>query len=307
MSLWSPPGSQVILTSIMALAAKSYSYAQQVTKREATNFYYAFRLLPPSRRNAIYAVYTFSRRADDAVDSVEELQAAPEEAEAKLEQLRALLRGEAPSDPLAPAIEDTIERFGVPLEHFEELIRGMEMDLHNQRYQTFEELYRYCYRAAAAVGLLCIEIFGYQGEPSEHAEALGIAMQLTNILRDISEDMTRGRIYLPLEDLDRFGYSPEELERNELNPAFKSMMKFQVERARSYFDKAEPLFPLIDAETRYCPVLLKRLYTKILDKIENQDYDIFSRRPSLSKFQKIGMLLAAGREARKARRAQPGK
>ena len=97
------------------------------------------------------------------------------------------------------------------------------------------------------------------------------------------------------------------LERNELNPAFKSMMKFQVERARSYFDKAEPLFPLIDAKTRYCPVLLKRLYTKILDKIENQDYDIFSRRPSLSKFQKIGMLLAAGREARKARRARPGK
>jgi len=220
----------------MALAAKSYSYAQQVTKREATNFYYAFRLLPPSRRNAIYAVYTFSRRADDAVDSVEELQTTPEEAEAKLEQLRALLRGEAPDDPLAPAIEDTIERFGVPLQHFEELIRGMEMDLHNHRYQTFEELYRYCYRAAAAVGLLCIEIFGYQGDPSEHAEALGIAMQLTNILRDISEDMTRGRIYLPLEDLDRFGYSPGELERNELNPAFKNMMKFQVERARSYFD-----------------------------------------------------------------------
>ena len=183
----------------------------------------------------------------------------------------------------------------------------MEMDLHNQRYQTFEELYRYCYRAAAAVGLLSIEIFGYQGDPSEHAEALGIAMQLTNILRDISEDITRGRIYLPLEDLDRFGYSPGELERNELNPAFKDLMKFQVERARSYFDKAEPLFPLIDAETRYCPVLLKRLYTKILDKIESQDYDIFSRRPSLSRFQKLGMLLAAGREARKARRAQPGK
>ena len=138
MSLWSPRGSQVILTSIMALAAKSYSYAQQVTKREATNFYYAFRLLPPSRRNAIYAVYTFSRRADAAVDSVEELQTTPEEAEAKLEQLRALLRGEAPDDPLAPAIEDTIERFGVPLEHFEELIRGMEMDLHNQRYQTLK-------------------------------------------------------------------------------------------------------------------------------------------------------------------------
>ena len=179
-------------------------------------------MLPPSRRNAIYAVYTFSRRADDAVDSVEELQTTPEEAEAKLEQLRALLRGEAPDDPLAPAIEDTIERFGVPLEHFEELIRGMEMDLHNQRYQTFEELYRYCYRAAAAVGLLCIEIFGYSEDTAQqHAEELGIAMQLTNILRDVREDMTRGRVYLPGEDLRRFNYSEAELSKYEFTPAFR--------------------------------------------------------------------------------------
>ena len=274
-----------------------------MTKREATNFYYAFRLLPAERRDAICAVYAFSRRADDAVDSVEEKQATREEAEGKLENLRAILRGEASEDPLAPAIEDTIQQFDISPGLFEELLRGMEMDLSEKRYQSFDDLYRYCYRAASAVGLVCIEIFGYQGDPSEPAEALGIAMQLTNILRDVREDMNRGRIYLPLEDLERFGYSEEELLQGKHSPAFRELMSFEVKRAREFFEKAEPLFPLIDARTRYCPIMLKRLYTKILDKIEAQDYDVFSRRPALSRFQKIGMLLGAAREARKARRS----
>ena len=182
----------------------------------------------------------------------------------------------------------------------------MEMDLEKQRYGTFDELYEYCYRAASAVGLICIEIFGYrEAAARKHAEELGIAMQLTNILRDIREDMMRGRIYLPGEDLDRFGYSEAELSRSELTPAFRDLMKFQVTRAKDYFQRAEALFPLIDAEARYCPLLLKQLYSKILDKIERQGYDVFSRRPSLSRFQKICMLLKAGKEARKARRAQP--
>ena len=290
----------------MVHAAKSYAYAEHLTRREATNFYHAFRLLPPQRRNSIYAVYAFSRRADDAVDSAEDERGSKEEAEAKLEQLRALLRGETPGDPLDACLRDTIERFGIPSEYFEELLRGMEMDLLNQRYRTFDELYEYCYRAASAVGLICIEIFGYREEAArKHAEALGIAMQLTNILRDIREDMMRGRIYLPGEDLDRFDYSEEELSRNELTPAFRSLMEFQVGRARDYFQRAEPLFPLIDVEARFCPLLLKRLYSRILDKIESRNYDVFSRRPGISKLQKIRMLLAAGREARKARRSAP--
>lgn len=288
----------------MEHSANSYAYARQLTRREAKNFYHAFRLLPPRRRDAIYAVYAFSRRADDAVDSVEEEQSTRPQAKEKLEELRALLRGDVPADPLSPALADTIQRFNIPLEYFEELMLGMEMDLDDQRYETFDDLYRYCYRAASAVGLICIEIFGYQDKAArEYAEALGIAMQLTNILRDIREDMTRGRIYLPREDLDRFGYSEEQLEKNELAPAFQDLMEFQVRRTREYFQKAEPLFPLIDAEARYCPVLLKRLYSKILDKIENRNYDVFSRRPGLSRLQKLGMLLAAGREARRARRA----
>jgi phytoene synthase len=182
----------------------------------------------------------------------------------------------------------------------------MEMDLEKKRYETFDELYTYCFRAASAVGLICIEIFGYSEDAEaahQHAEELGIAMQLTNILRDVREDMTLGRIYLPGEDLARFNYSEAELSRYEFTPAFRDLMKFQVERARDYFQRSEALFPLIDTQTRYCPVLLKRLYSKILDRIESQGYDVFSRRPALSRLQKLCMLMTAARDARKARRA----
>ena len=290
----------------MAHSVKSYSHAREVTRREAKNFYYAFRLLDPARRNAIYAVYAFSRRADDAVDSVQEKNASEEEARSKLDGLSRLLRGEAPEDPLSPALTDTIERFKIPVEHFSELLLGMEMDLEKKRYETFDELYTYCFRAASAVGLICIEIFGYSEDAEaahQHAEELGIAMQLTNILRDVREDMTLGRIYLPGEDLARFNYSEAELSRYEFTPAFRDLMEFQVERARDYFQRSEALFPLIDTQTRYCPVLLKRLYSKILDRIESQGYDVFSRRPALSRLQKLCMLMTAARDARKARRA----
>tara|TARA_B100000809_G_scaffold256560_1_gene296718 strand:+ start:4167 stop:5051 length:885 start_codon:yes stop_codon:yes gene_type:complete len=290
----------------MAHSVKSYSHAREVTRREAKNFYYAFRLLDPARRNAIYAVYAFSRRADDAVDSVQEKNASEEEARSKLDGLSRLLRGETPEDPLSPALLDTIERFKIPVEHFSELLLGMEMDLEKKRYETFDELYTYCFRAASAVGLICIEIFGYSEDAEaahQHAEELGIAMQLTNILRDVREDMTLGRIYLPGEDLARFNYSEAELSRYEFTPAFRDLMEFQVERARDYFQRSEALFPLIDTQTRYCPVLLKRLYSKILDRIESQGYDVFSRRPALSRLQKLCMLMAAARDARKARRA----
>ena len=216
------------------------------------------------------------------------------------------MRGEAPEDPLSPALLDTIERFKIPVEHFSELLLGMEMDLEKKRYETFDELYTYCFRAASAVGLICIEIFGYSEDAAaahQHAEELGIAMQLTNILRDVREDMTLGRIYLPGEDLARFNYSEAELSRYEFTPAFRDLMKFQVERARDYFQRSEALFPLIDTQPRYCPVLLKRLYSKILDRIESQGYDVFSRRPALSRLQKLCMLMTAARDARKARRA----
>jgi phytoene synthase len=279
---------------------KSYDYAERIARREARNFYYSFRFLPPLRRRSILAVYAYSRRLDDAVDSVEEEAVDPLEARNRLEQLRRLLDPPPADDPLVPALHDTIKRFGIPLGLFTELIAGMEMDLSRRRYATFEDLYLYCYRAAGVVGLICIEIFGYTSAlaPSP-AEKLGIAMQLTNILRDVAEDLRRGRIYLPLDDLRRFDYGEDDLERGAVDERFRSLMRFEVDRARAYFAEAEALFPLILEESRYCPVLLKRFYSKILDLIEAQDYDVLGRRPRLGLHQKLRLLAGTWLESRR--------
>lgn len=283
---------------------QSYRQAARITRSRAKNFYYTFLFLPPPRRRSIFAVYAFSRRADDAVDSVEELGTSPAEARASLAYLRSLLGPQAPDDPLVPALRDTIERYRISLEPFEELLAGMEMDLVKKSYDTFEELYAYCYRAASVVGLISIEIFGHSGPASRApAEKLGIAMQLTNILRDVAEDLDRGRRYLPLEDLRRFDYGDADLQRRLVDDRFRRLMMFQVERARSYFREAEPLFPLLRPESRWCPVLLRRFYSRILDRIEEQGYDVFRRRPSLSFPQKLRIAGALWLESRRARRA----
>ncbi len=303
---------------------QSYDYAADLTRREAKNFYHGFRFLTPERRRGIYAVYAYSRRLDDAVDAVEEKSVSPDAARRDLAHLRSFLEDSAPDDILVPALQDTIERYGIATRHFEELIAGMEMDLEIRRYATFPDLYRYCYRAASAVGLVCIEIFGYQGkpvsgangtgEPAEHAtgptadvadpaEALGIAMQLTNIIRDVAEDLGRDRIYLPLEDLARFEYSEDDLRDRIIDDRFRALMRFQVERAREYFHKAEPLYALVVPESRFCPVLLGRFYSRILDRIEHRGFDVLSRRPSLPKYEKLKLFAKTWLEARRGKAA----
>jgi phytoene synthase len=285
----------------MATVEESYAYAESLTRAQRTTFYHTFRFLTPPRRRAIYAVYAFSRRLDDAVDSVDEKAVTAEEARRDLAFLTSFLDKNPPDDPLVPGLRDTIERFSIPRRYFDELIEGMAMDLDVRRYATFADLYAYCYRAASAVGLVCVEIFEYEGDGVEEpAEALGIAMQLTNILRDIAEDSRRGRIYLPLEDLDRFGYGEDELTRGVLNDRFRDMMRFQVGRARHYFELSDPLFPLVVPESRYCPELLRRFYSTILDQIERQDFDVFTERPSLPPYRKLAILGRTWWEARRA-------
>jgi phytoene synthase len=283
---------------------ESYHYAQKLTRAAAKNFYHTFRFLPPERRRSIFAVYAFSRRADDAVDAVEEETSSAEKARQDLGHLRRFLGDDPPQDPLVPALRDTIQRFSISSEPFEELLAGMEMDLVNKSYDTFEELYLYCYRAAAVVGLVCIQIFGYEENTavSDLAIKLGIAMQLTNILRDVQEDLRRGRIYIPAEDLLRFDYSKEDLARGVADDRFRALMTFEVARAREYFHAAEPLYPLILPESRYCPVLLMRFYSRILDLIERQDYDVLHRRPRLPWHEKFRLAGATWLQARAARR-----
>lgn len=285
----------------MRSVGDSYRYCARLTRSRAKNFYYTFWFLPPERRQSIFAVYAFSRRADDTVDSVEEGQCDEAEARKGLAFLRSLLSESPPDDPLTPALQDTIRRFRIPLEPFEELLVGMEMDLDHKEYETFDELYQYCYRAASVVGLISIEIFGHDG-PATHEPAvkLGIAMQLTNIIRDVAEDLQRGRRYVPAEDFRRFGYDLEELKEGVVDDRFRAVIRHQVQRAREYFKESAPLFPRVLPESRYCPVLLMRFYSRILDHVERRDYDVLRYRPSLTLMEKLRLAFALWRESRRA-------
>jgi phytoene synthase len=271
---------------------ESYRHVARLTRSQARNFSYSFWFLDLERRRAISAVYAYSRRLDDCVDAAIGGSLDPAEARLGLERLRALL-DDPRGDPLGPALADTIQRFRIPLQHFHDLIAGMEMDLETRRYATFADLRLYCYRAASTVGLICIEIFGNDGPAArEPAIDLGIAMQLVNVLRDIPEDFARGRIYLPAEDLTRFGYSEDDLARAVVNGPFRDLMAFEASRARDHFARAAALLPHLRPASRRCPALLASFYSAILDRIERAGHDVFIRRPRLPLARKLA--LAAG-------------
>ena len=267
----------------------AYAHCQRVTRTEATNFYYAFRTLPRDKRNGIYAVYAFCRVCDDIADG----QLPPEKKQALLNTAREdLLSIESlPRSPVFKALDDTVEKFQIPIEYLGDIIDGVEMDLVNNRYETFEDLKEYCYHVASVVGLITIEIFGYEDQRAkEYAVDLGIAMQMTNILRDIREDSIRGRIYLPLDEMEGFDYSEQDLLDKVINEQFRSLMIHQIERTRYYFDRGRQLFPLISTESRTCVVMLHHIYSSILDRIERVGFDVFTSRITLSKREKMLIL-----------------
>jgi phytoene synthase len=267
---------------------EAYKYCRSVTRTEAKNFYYAFLTLPKNKRNAIYVIYAFCRYCDDAVDS----EASQYDKIQTLHKLRESLTNYGISfGPVFLALHDVIKRFGIPLEYFESLITGMEMDLVTVRYQDFVELHKYCYRAASTVGLMCIYIFGFSDPRAEkHAIDLGLAMQLTNICRDVREDLTLGRVYLPLDEMDRFGCSVEELGTGAITPAFNALMRFQVARARRYFESGLMILKYLDRNSRLCPSVLGSLYIALLDQMEQVDYDVISYRVRLGFYGKIKIL-----------------
>jgi phytoene synthase len=276
--------------------AHSYRYCHSVSRRQAKNFYYSFLVLPPEKRNALCAIYAFMRYCDDIADSP----GAPSTKRGYLDAWgRALsdaMRGDCGDSPILPAFRDTVERFAIPARLFEELIEGAAMDLEDRRYQTFEELRQYCYRVASVVGLVCIRIFGYEGQgeaggrvAEEHAEQLGIAFQLTNILRDIPEDAAMGRIYLPLDDLAAFGYPEADLLAGVVDDRFLRLVQFEARRAREYYEKARPLLPLLHPSSRPCLAAMYGIYGGILDRIERQGYNVFAGRARLSPWRKLGV------------------
>jgi phytoene synthase len=264
-----------------------YQESREITRREAKNFYYAFLTLPHERRRAIYVAYAFCRYCDDAVDTAESV----DQKMATLESLHASLNDAytgCTSDPLFLALADVADRHDIPEEYFKQVIHGVESDLTKVRYQDFEELRSYCYQVASVVGLICLQIFGYKDDSArEHAIDLGLAMQLTNIARDIQEDLGLGRIYLPQDEIARFGYSEEALEAGIVNESFIDLMRFQAQRARGYFDSGFKLLPYLSPRSRACPAVMGQLYSKVLQRIEEAEFDVFQHRISLSKTEKL--------------------
>ncbi len=273
--------------------ARSYAYCERLARREAGNFYHAFRLLPADQRRAMCTLYSFMRVADDLADGP----GSAAEKRAPLAEWRrrfdAALQGDY-SHPLHPALCHAVGRFGVPPAHLRAVIDGVEMDLDAVRYETFADLYPYCYRVASAVGLACIHVWGFTDErAAAYAEAAGVAFQLTNILRDLGEDAGRGRVYLPRQDLERFGYNEEGLRRGVRDDRFRALMRFEAERAADYYRQAEPLAGLLRPAGRAVFVTMLRTYRGLLNEIVRRDYDVFSRRVRLSRLYKLWLAARA--------------
>ena len=266
--------------------------AKEVSKNSRSSFYYAFNLLPTSKRDAMNTVYAFCRQTDDIVDEGLESKALKYE---KLRKWRIELEKSLSgvSDyPIINKLASTIKKFNIPLDPFFDLMRGMEMDLQRNRYLTFEDLRIYCYSVASTVGLMCIEIFGYKHPATrDFAINLGIAFQLTNILRDVKKDAQKGRIYLPLEDLHRFNYNEKDLMSGVYNSNFTQMMKYQVERARSYFDKATACLNKEDKKAMFAARAMQHIYSRMLQKIVDANYDVYRKQIKISRFKKVGISL----------------
>ncbi|HYJ32661.1 MAG TPA: presqualene diphosphate synthase HpnD [Candidatus Binatia bacterium] len=255
--------------------------------RRRSNFGVAFAILPRPQREAIRAVHAWSRALDDGVDEDSDT----DRARARLERFRrelVLLYEGVPEEPLTAALRPHVERFHIPRFYFDELINGVEMDLSHRRYGTFAELHRYCYRVASIVGLICLRIFGEAEERGRrYAENLGLALQLTNILRDVGSDLSRGRVYLPTDELARFGVSEEALRLCRRDRAFLDLMRFQAERARSFFEAAEREVSALDRRRLLAAEIMAGVYRRLLERIEASGFDVLSREVRVSKLERV--------------------
>jgi len=291
---WSPTPSQL---------AMAYSVCTGIARTAAKNFYYGFMVLPRAKRDALCAVYAFMRRCDDLSDDPGvPLHERRAKLEAWLDALHHAYSGEPTDEPVLLALTDVTRHFNVPLELLDQLAMGTLSDVREQRkevespaltvqYQTFEDLRQYCYQVASVVGLVCIKIFGYRDRAAEPlAERCGVAFQLTNIIRDVEEDASLGRVYLPAEDLRRFGVAVDELLGHPEPGRLKPLLEFEAARAREFYKAGDELLPLIDEDSQPALWVLVNIYRRLLDKIEMCDYHVFGKRVRLTVLEKSTIL-----------------
>jgi phytoene synthase len=281
----------------------SFAAARSVARREARHFYFAFCWLTPERRDAMCAIYCYLRKLDDLADTPAPADLGRADRFAPCRELLDFAYGTGAAestvaDPIAPAFREAVTRFHIPRANFEEAIAGAEMDLRNVHYKTWRELQLYCHRAASVVGRMCVLVFGFSDSPRAGADPgrvaralaladeLGVAFQLTNILRDLREDAERGRVYLPAEDLERFGVARGDLVAARASEPVRRLLAFEAERARELYESAAPLSRLIDRRSRRALIGMRAMYRELLAKIEKVDYDVLGRRVRLSALEK---------------------
>lgn len=286
----------------LASLAEAYEYCRQVTATYSKTFYLGTLLMPMEKRRAIWAIYEWCRRTDELVDGPKARFTTPETLDRWEDNLESVFAGN-PVEMPDVALVDAIQRFPMDIQPFRDMIAGQRMDLYRCRYETFRELELYCYRVAGTVGLMTSPVLGFagdrglvpwqkndRGEATEEAIALGIANQLTNILRDVGEDAGRGRIYLPLEDLALFDYTEEDLFEGVVDDRWRELMRFEIQRARKFYRSAERGISALTRDARWPVWSALMLYQGILDVIERNDYDVFSQRAFVPKWRKMGCL-----------------
>ena len=282
---------------------ESYELCRQLTAKYATTFYLGTLLMNQSKRQAIWAIYAWCRRTDELVDGPGADITTPETLEQWEKHLESIFTGQ-PEDNFDVALVDTLQRFPMDIQPFRDMIAGQRMDLYRNRYQTFEELYLYCYRVAGTVGLMSTSVMGIdRGSntspwnrkinpyiPTDEAIALGIASQMTNILRDVGEDARRGRIYLPLDDLAQFNYTEQDLLQGVVDDRWRNLMRFQIARTRKFYRQAEKGISYLSPDARLPVWAALMHYSRILKSIERNDYDVFTKRAYVPQWQKIRSL-----------------
>jgi phytoene synthase len=293
---WTPAGRQL---------AMAYSVCRGITRTAAKNFYYAFLVLPHRKREALCAVYAFMRRCDDIADDASlSLAERRQKLDTWLDALHRVQQGQPTDHPILLALSDAQRRYTIPAGLLDELAHGTQMDLEQSaqsgseaascltvQYQTFEDLRQYCYRVASVVGLVCIHVFGYRDPEAEPlAERCGLAFQLTNIIRDVKEDASMGRVYLPQEDLTKFGLSTADLQGNPDAAGLRPLLAFEADRARDFYASGDELIPYVAEDSQPALWVLVNIYRSLLDKIAENQFDVFSKKITLTRWEKLRIL-----------------